>query len=125
MNAAFLLGVLLLYALVFNGIAMFPTFQMPTLNQFGVFLLIGIFGGTGQLVMIAATRRAAANQIAPTQYSQIFWAILLGGLLYNEYPDTIAVIGLIIVVPPGSARQAWPPALSSAPACPFRARGHR
>lgn len=93
-----LLGVLLLYALVFNGIAMFPTFQMPTLNQFGVFLLIGIFGGTGQLVMIAATRRAAANQIAPTQYSQIFWAILLGGLLYNEYPDTIAVIGLIIVV---------------------------
>ncbi|WP_116653846.1 DMT family transporter [Pelagibacterium sediminicola] len=93
-----LLGVLLLYAMIFNGIAMIPTFQMPTLHQFGVFLLIGIFGGTGQLVMIAATRRAAANQIAPTQYSQIFWAILLGGLFYNEYPDTVAVIGLIIVV---------------------------
>ncbi|WP_196257643.1 DMT family transporter [Pelagibacterium limicola] len=96
-----LLGVLLVYAMVFNGIAMLPTFQMPTLHQFGIFLLIGIFGGTGQLVMIAATRRAAANQIAPTQYSQIFWAILLGGIFYQEYPDTIAIIGLIIVVVAG------------------------
>lgn len=96
-----LLGVLLVYAMVFNGIAMIPSFQMPTLYQFGIFLLIGIFGGTGQLVMIAATRRAAANQIAPTQYSQIFWAILLGGIFYSEYPDTVAVVGLLIVVAAG------------------------
>lgn len=96
-----LLGVLLLYALVFNGIAMIPSFVMPTLEQFGIFLLIGIFGGTGQLVMIAATRRAAANQIAPTQYSQIFWAILLGGIFYEEYPDTVAIVGLAIVVMAG------------------------
>lgn len=93
-----LLGVLLVYGLVVSGIAMIPDFRMPTLHQFGVFLMIGIFGGTGHLVMIAATRRAAANQIAPTQYSQIFWAILLGGILYDEYPDTVAVVGLIIVV---------------------------
>lgn len=96
-----LLGVLLLYALIFTGIAMIPTFQMPTPYQFGVFILIGLFGGTGQLVMIAATRRAAANQIAPTQYSQIFWAILLGGIFYQEYPDTVAVVGLVIVVAAG------------------------
>lgn len=96
-----LLGVLLVYALVFNGIAMIPGFQMPTLHQFSTFLLIGIFGGTGHLVMIAATRRAAANQIAPTQYSQIFWAIILGGIFYQEYPDAVAVIGLIIVVAAG------------------------
>lgn len=93
-----LLGVLLLYALIFNGIAMIPTFEMPTLEQMGTFVLIGLFGGTGQLVMIAATRRAAANQIAPTQYSQIFWAILLGGIFYQEYPDLVAIVGLVIVV---------------------------
>lgn len=96
-----LLGVLLFYALIFNGVAMIPDFQMPTLYQFGIFILIGLFGGTGQLVMIAATRRAAANQIAPTQYSQILWAILLGGMFYAEYPDTLAIIGLVIVVAAG------------------------
>lgn len=93
-----LLGAILMYSMVFSGIAMIPTFQMPTLYQFGVFVMIGLFGGTGQLLMIAATRRAAANQIAPTQYSQIFWAILLGGIFYQEYPDTIAIVGLVIVV---------------------------
>lgn len=98
-----ILGVLLAYAVIFNGIAMIPTFEMPTLDQFGRLLLIGIFGGTGQLLMIAATRRAAANQIAPMQYSQIFWAIVLGGVFYHEYPDAIAILGLVVVVVAGVA----------------------
>lgn len=98
-----LLGVLLTYALIFNGIAMIPDFTVPSLDQIGKLLLIGLFGGTGQLLMIAATRRAAANQIAPTQYSQIFWAIALGGLFYGEYPDAVAIVGLAIVVAAGIA----------------------
>lgn len=98
-----LLGVLLSYAVIFNGVAMIPSFVMPSPHQLAMFLLIGLFGGTGQLLMIAATRRAAANQIAPTQYSQIFWAILLGGFFYGEYPDTVAIIGLIVVVLAGIA----------------------
>lgn len=98
-----LLAVLLTYALVFNGIAMIPGFVVPTPHQMGMLIMIGLFGGTGHLLMIAATRRAAANQIAPTQYSQIFWAILLGGMFYGEYPDAVAVIGLAIVVASGVA----------------------
>lgn len=98
-----LLGVLLTYALIFNGIAMIPSFEIPTWHQMGMFLMIGLFGGTGQLLMIAASRRVAANQIAPTQYSQIVWAIILGGLFYQEYPDAVAIIGLVIVVASGVA----------------------
>lgn len=98
-----LLGMILGYALVFNGIAMIPTFELPTLHQFAMLVLIGLFGGTGQLLMIAATRRAAANQIAPTQYSQILWAIILGGIFYGEYPDAVAIVGLAIVVAAGVA----------------------
>lgn len=98
-----LLGVLLSYALVFNGIMMISSFELPTPNQFGMLVLIGLFGGTGQLLMIATTRRAAANQIAPTQYSQIVWAIILGGIFYGEYPDAVAVIGLAVVVAAGVA----------------------
>lgn len=97
-----LLGILLGYALVFNGIAMIPSFVMPSIEQFAMLLLIGLFGGTGQLLMIAATRRAAANQIAPVQYSQIIWAILLGGIFYQEYPDAVALTGLVIVVISGT-----------------------
>ncbi|RDE10378.1 DMT family transporter [Pelagibacterium lacus] len=98
-----LLGVLLAHTLVFNGIAMIPGFVVPTLEQMAMFVLMGVFAGTAQLLMIAATRRAAANQIAPAQYSQIAWAIILGGLFYAEYPDAIAIVGLVIVVVAGMA----------------------
>lgn len=98
-----LLGVLLSYALIFNGLAMIPSFVIPTLEQLAMFVLIGLFGGTGQLLLIAATRRAPASRIAPTHYSQIFWAIVLGALFYDEYPDAMTVIGLVIVVVAGVA----------------------
>ena len=44
--------------------------------------MIGALGGTGNMLFIAATRAAQASQIAPLQYSQIFWAILFGALFY-------------------------------------------
>jgi drug/metabolite transporter (DMT)-like permease len=96
-----LLFILLSYTIVFNAVAMIPTFVMPTPTQFAMMMLVGAFAGVGHLTMIAAARNAAANQIAPMQYSQIFWAILLGGMFYNEYPDAIGILGLVLVVTAG------------------------
>ena len=52
---------------------------------------IGVLGGIGQLTMLAATRAAPANRVAPAQYSQIVWAVVLGGVFYAEFPDTLAL----------------------------------
>lgn len=89
------------YIIIVNGVWMIPTFQMPTLEEFALFLVIGAMGGTGNIVFIAATRRAQASQIAPAQYSQIFWAIALGAIFFNEMPDAIGYAGLGIVVATG------------------------
>lgn len=89
------------YIIIVNGIWMIPTFQMPSLEEFGLLLVIGAMGGTGNIVFIAATRRAQASQIAPAQYSQIFWAIALGAIFFNEVPDAIGYAGLAIVVGTG------------------------
>ena len=35
------------------------------------------------------------------QYVQIVWAIALGALFYNEYPDALAYIGMAVVVASG------------------------
>jgi drug/metabolite transporter (DMT)-like permease len=80
---------------------MIPTFQIPSLDEFALLLLIGAMGGTGNIVFIAATRRAQASQIAPAQYSQIFWAIALGAIFFSEVPDAIGYAGLAIVVGAG------------------------
>lgn len=96
-----LIGVASAYILVINFVLMLPGFVWPSLEQFGFFAIVGGLGGTGQILFIAATRRAPASQIAPAQYSQIIWAIVLGAAFYNEFPDAIAYVGLGVVIAAG------------------------
>lgn len=93
-----LLGVAAVYALVFNGIAMTVVgFTMPTLSQVLLLASIGALSGTANIFFIAATRLTPASMVAPTQYSQLIWAILLGALFYAEFPDAMAIVGLAVV----------------------------
>ncbi len=97
-----IIGVTALYSVVFNGALMLPTFIAPTPMQWSLFAAIGIINGAGILLIIAATRITPANIVAPIQYSQLVWAILFGALFYREFPDTLAVIGLVVVVVAGT-----------------------
>jgi drug/metabolite transporter (DMT)-like permease len=76
---------------------MIPTFITPTIEQLLIFLSIGLLGGVGGLLVIAATKVTPANLVAPVQYSQLIWAILFGALFFSEYPDWIAIIGMLVV----------------------------
>jgi drug/metabolite transporter (DMT)-like permease len=89
-----LVGLQVLYSALFNGVLMIPTFVIPSPEQLAVFLGIGLLGGTGGLLLIAAARRTPANLVAPVQYSQLIWAIVFGALFFGEYPDYVAVIVL-------------------------------
>jgi drug/metabolite transporter (DMT)-like permease len=92
-----LLGWPLGYIVVINGLLMLPTFSWPSWEEFAMLMLIGALGGTGNIMFIAATRRAPVSQIAPAQYSQIAWAVVFGALFFTEYPDLIAYCGLAVV----------------------------
>ena len=98
-----LVGLQVIYSGLVNGIMMIPFFVVPSLDQLAVFLGIGLMGGTGGLLLIAATRRSPANVIAPVQYSQLIWAIVFGAAFFGEYPDYVAIIGLVIVLTAGLA----------------------
>lgn len=96
-----LVGIQVFYSGVINGLLMLPSFVMPTLEQFAIFLGIGLLGGLGGLLLIAATKRTPANLVAPVQYSQLIWAILFGALFFGEYPDWVSVVGMLVVVSAG------------------------
>ena len=98
-----LVGLQVLYSGIVNGLLMIPFFVVPSLEQMAVFLGIGLLGGTGGLLLISAARRSPANLVAPVQYSQLIWAIVFGALFFGEYPDYVAVVGLIIVLAAGLA----------------------
>ena len=86
-----------LYLLVATGVLMLPGFIMPTLTQFVLLAVSGSFVGMGHILLIAATRNAPANQVAPIQYIQILWAIGLGSFFYSEHPDALAYVGMAVV----------------------------
>jgi drug/metabolite transporter (DMT)-like permease len=98
-----LVGLQVLYSAIFNGILMAPSFVMPSLEQFAILLGIGLLGGMGGLLLIQASKQTPANLIAPVQYSQLIWAILFGALFFGEFPDWVAIVGMLIVVSAGLA----------------------
>jgi drug/metabolite transporter (DMT)-like permease len=53
------------------------------------------------MLLIAGYRRAQAAVVAPFQYSQMLWGVLLGWLLWGDLPSTAVAIGATVVVASG------------------------
>lgn len=92
-----LVGVVMVSVLLGSGILMIPVFVVPPWQALPRLIVTGLAGGVAQLTLLAATRAAPANRVAPTQYSQIVWAVVLGTLFYAEVPDTVALAGIVLI----------------------------
>jgi drug/metabolite transporter (DMT)-like permease len=73
----------------------------PTLAELGLFLLAGTCSGTSFLMLAAAFRSAPAAVVAPFQYSQMPYAILVGLFVFGDRPDLWALLGAAIVIGSG------------------------
>ena len=80
-----------------NGALMIGNFHWPTAADLPFLAMAGSFAGVAQLCLILAARSAPANQVAPAQYSQMVWALVIGGLFFAEFPDLPAVIGIGLI----------------------------
>jgi len=93
-----MLGVLIGYGLLFNGVGAAATsFNLPDGKQLLWLVLAGAFTAAGQLLHLLAVKHAPANRVAPTHYSQIVWAVVLGAAFFHEYPDWVTLVGLAVV----------------------------
>ncbi len=92
-----LMGVVFSASLTVNGAIMLTDFHLPAPSDFLLIAAAGLCGGTGHMLLMAATRAAPANRIAPAQYSQIVWALILGALFFEELPDATAFAGIALV----------------------------
>jgi drug/metabolite transporter (DMT)-like permease len=90
-----------LTAVVLTGIAFSPTFVLPSLLDLMLMAASGLIGGTALLVLIGGYRRSPAALVAPFQYSQMLWAILLGALVWGDLPEPAMLLGAAIVAGSG------------------------
>jgi uncharacterized membrane protein len=96
-----LTGTVFLATTIVSGLLMIPGFIWPTPQQW--ILLVG-FAATaliGGKLFVLATMYAPAGQVGATQYSQVIWALTIGALFFNEWPDTSALLGILVILAAG------------------------
>jgi len=73
----------------------------PALRHVPLLLLLGVAGGFGHFMLIKAMQLANASFLSPLGYMQLLWAVLFGFLIFGDFPDRHAFIGMAVIVGSG------------------------
>ena len=73
----------------------------PTAQDMGLMALMGAVGTLAHLLMTWSLRYAPSATLAPMQYLEIPFATAFGWLIFNEWPDGLAALGIAITVAAG------------------------
>lgn len=96
-----LFGAGIVGAMLVSGVLMLTDFRWPQASQWGLLLGYGLLSALGSVLLMLATRLAPANHVAPTQYSQMLWAVLLGYLVFHDRVDGLMALGIAIILGAG------------------------
>jgi drug/metabolite transporter (DMT)-like permease len=76
-------------------------FVMPDARQFILLALAAVFLASGYLFMVATLRLGDLSGTAPFRYSIMVFAIISGIAVFGEFPDGIAILGMVLIVATG------------------------
>ena len=75
--------------------------SMPATPDFPVFLLIGCASVAGGMLISEAYRKSDAAFVAPFEYISLPLAIFWGVTVFDEFPDLIAISGMVLIIGSG------------------------
>ncbi|WP_052245509.1 DMT family transporter [Halocynthiibacter namhaensis] len=77
-------------------------FKSPeTAGTWGYLALIGALGTIGHLLMTWSLRYAPSATLAPMQYLEIPFATIIGWLMFQDFPNGLAAIGILVTTSAG------------------------
>ena len=88
-------------SMLVSGALMLADFRWPQPGQWTLLLGYGLLSALGSVLLMLATRLAPANHVAPTQYSQMLWAVLLGYVVFHDPLDWPMALGIAIILGAG------------------------
>ncbi len=83
--------------IILVGIIGFNFWQPLMEYSFLFFVAMGFLFSLGLYFQIIALSMSRAGIIQPFHYTLIFWAIILGYIFYDDFPDTPTLIGAFII----------------------------
>jgi drug/metabolite transporter (DMT)-like permease len=72
--------------------------QMPTPEQWGLFVLLAACGTIGHFLIVAAYRHAEASLLAPLAYTEMIMAVIVGWWFFGDFPDRWTFLGVGVLV---------------------------
>lgn len=87
--------------LIICGIAMIPVFTMPSPEQWLFLAGYGLLAALANVLMMMSAAHAPAAYVAPTQYSQMLWALVIGYVFFGELVDLPMVVGIVLIIASG------------------------
>jgi drug/metabolite transporter (DMT)-like permease len=87
-----------------SALSLFTIFlgwRMPDAFDMLLFVVGGILGGIGQILLTQSYRFADTSIIAPFEYTTMIWALLFGWVMFGDLPTTTMLTGAAIVAGTG------------------------
>jgi drug/metabolite transporter (DMT)-like permease len=75
-------------------------FQMPWTHVL-VVVVYGAVATLGHFMFILAFRHAPASALTPFTYAQLVWAVLLGWIAFDHFPDRYTLAGIALIAGSG------------------------
>ncbi len=89
------------FNLTMTAVLIVPTglfWTTPNWTDFGLLLLVGVFGTSNSLLYVQALRVGEATAVSPWDYTRLIFATLFGFLLFSEVPDAWFWFGSAMIV---------------------------
>lgn len=88
-------------ASVLSLFTIFLGWRVPDATDMMLFIVGGILGGIGQILLTQSYRFADTSIIAPFEYTTMIWALLFGWFMFGDLPSTTMLTGAAIVAGTG------------------------
>jgi drug/metabolite transporter (DMT)-like permease len=86
---------------VIGAVALPFVWVTPTLMDWGLFAVMGIFATIAHLGIAQAFRLAPVAVVGPFEYSTLLWATIIGYVVWDEFPGRNVWYGSVILVMAG------------------------
>ena len=81
------------------GLATLPFgWVMPSKGDIIIFIVMGVCGSIGNLLLTQSYRMSEASLVTPVKYLSLVFAIIFGFLIWSEIPKLLTILGSALVV---------------------------
>ena len=76
----------------------FVDWIMPSKIDFLIFIILGLCGSAGNLLLTHSYRLAEASLVTPIKYLSLIFAIIFGFFIWREVPKVLTLLGAALVI---------------------------